>query len=242
MRLLVSVASASEAEAALAGGADLIDAKDPFSGALGAVPLATLREIHVAVDGHRPVTAALGDAADGDAIARTASDYSAAGCALVKVGFASVTDSAHVEELTRAAVRGASKGERSPCGVVAVAYADGSGVTSPTPDALIDVAARAGATGVLLDTCDKNGPGLRQLMTSDRVASWVRRAHDAGLIVALAGKLKGDDLSWVQDCGADIAGVRGAACERGRTGRVTAERVRLLRVAWELERAVGFGP
>ena len=229
MRLLVSVASASEAEAALAGGADVIDAKDPLSGALGAVSLATLREIHVAVDGHRPVTAALGDAIDEDDIERAAFEYSAAGSAFVKIGFASVTDSAQVERLTRGAVRGASTEEQRLCGVVAVAYADAGGVTSPTPDALIDVAARAGAMGVLLDTSDKHGPGLRQLMTSDRVATWVRRAHDAGLIVALAGKLKGEDLSWVQDCGADIAGVRGAACEHGRTGRVAADKVRQLR-------------
>ncbi len=37
MRLLVSVANAADAAAALAGGADLIDAKDPAGGALTAV-------------------------------------------------------------------------------------------------------------------------------------------------------------------------------------------------------------
>jgi uncharacterized protein (UPF0264 family) len=35
----------------------------------------------------------------------------------------------------------------------------------------------------------------------------------------------------VRDAGADIAGVRGAACENGRTGRVSADRVRLLQLA-----------
>ena len=51
MRLLVSVANATEASAALAGGADLIDAKDPLAGALGAVPIAVLAEIHAVVCG-----------------------------------------------------------------------------------------------------------------------------------------------------------------------------------------------
>ena len=36
MKLLVSVVSAEEARLALAGGADIIDVKDPSEGALGA--------------------------------------------------------------------------------------------------------------------------------------------------------------------------------------------------------------
>jgi len=238
MRLLVSVASASEAEAALAGGADLIDAKDPFAGALGAVPLSTLRDIHAVVRGCRPVTSALGDASDGDTIERAAFEYAAAGSAFVKVGFAPTVNMAHVEQLTQAAVRGASAGGRGACGVVAVAYADADGVTRPRPDALIDVAARAQTIGILLDTADKHGPGLRQLMTPDALASWVTRAHNAGLTVALAGKLTADDVGFARDAGADIAGFRGAACEGGRTGRVTAERVRLLSIRAAAEMAV----
>ena len=46
MRLLVSVMDASEALAALEGGADLIDAKDPLAGALGPVTRAVLTDIH----------------------------------------------------------------------------------------------------------------------------------------------------------------------------------------------------
>ena len=41
----------------------------------------------------------------------------------------------------------------------------------------------------------------------------------------LAGKLAADDLPFVRDTGADVAGVRGAACEGGRTGRVSADKV-----------------
>ena len=83
--------------------------------------------------------------------------------------------------------------------------------------------------GSLLDTVDKDGPGLRTLISPQALARWVERAHDAGLLVALAGKLAAEDLAYVRDAGADIAGVRGAACEGGRTGRVSAEKVRRLR-------------
>ncbi len=229
MRLLVSVASASEASSALAGGADVIDAKDVQAGALGAVSLEVLREIHAAVAGARIVTAALGDAADEAAIERAAREFAAAGAALVKIGFAGITSGGRVAAVIAAAVRGASAGSDGNSGVVAVAYADADRAESLAPSALVEVAARAGAVGLLLDTADKGGLGLRALVAPDVLAARVAEAHDAGLLVALAGKLTADDLPFARAAGADIAGVRGAACEGGRTGRVAADRVRLLR-------------
>jgi uncharacterized protein (UPF0264 family) len=112
-----------------------------------------------------------------------------------------------------------------------VAYADADAATSVTPPALATIASRGAAHGVLIDTADKRGTGLSGLVTPHALSSWVDAAHDSGLVVALAGKLTSADLSFVDACGADIAGVRGAACEGGRTGHVTADRVRLLRAA-----------
>jgi uncharacterized protein (UPF0264 family) len=225
MRLLVSVANAAEASAALEGGADVIDAKDARAGALGAVTRDVLQDIYAIVQRARPVTAALGDAADEAAIERAARDYAAAGAGLVKVGFAGIVSAGRAAALTAAAVRGA---RAAGAGVVAVAYADAPIVESPLADDLVDVAAAAGARGLLVDTADKSGPGLRALVAPNALAALVARAHGAGLLVALAGKLTADDLSFVRDAGADIAGVRGAACEGGRTGRVTTDRVRAL--------------
>ena len=225
MQLLVSVTNASEAAAALEGGADLIDAKDPRSGALGAVTPQVLRAIHAAVGGSRPVTAALGDASDEAAIEEAAQAFTLAGARLVKIGFAGTSDAGRVSSLIAAAVRGA--GDRGA--VVAVAYADDERAGSLAPEALVAVAARAGATGVLLDTADKDGPGLRERMPVHALASWVASAHAAGLQVALAGKLTAADLSFVREAGADIAGVRGAACDGGRLGCVSAGLVCRLR-------------
>ena len=219
MRLLVSVRSADEASAALAGGADVIDAKEPASGALGAVPLRTLREIHTAVGDRRAVSAAIGDAGDEAAIEAQALAYAAAGAAFVKVGFRGVSSAARVQSLLAAALRGSRD-------VIAAAYADDA--NGLAPEALADAAARAGARGVLLDTADKDGPGLPALLDASALRTWVSRAHAAGLLVAVAGRLTAADLALVRDCGADIAGVRGAACTGGRTGTVSAERVRKL--------------
>src|SRR5205807_7285446 len=61
MRLLVSVISAEEARRALAGGADIIDVKDPREGALGAPSPRVLSEVVRVVGAAGPVSVALGD-------------------------------------------------------------------------------------------------------------------------------------------------------------------------------------
>jgi uncharacterized protein (UPF0264 family) len=225
MRLLVSVATEADAAAALAGGADVIDAKDPLAGALGAVSSATFRAIHACVGGVRPVSAALGDAVDEDAIEALARAFAAAGAAFVKVGFAGISDASRVTALTTAAVQGAREGNGA---VVAVAYADDGAAVGITPSAIIAAAARGRAAGVLVDTADKLGPGLTALVAPDVLGEWAAQAHRGGLFLALAGKLTIDDLPVVRDAGADVAGVRGAACDGGRAGRIASSRVRAL--------------
>src|SRR5437762_10285140 len=230
MRLLISVADAQEASAALAGGADVIDAKDARAGALAPVTPAVLAEISAVVAWARPVTAALGDADDEASVERAARAYVLAGAALVKIGFAGIADDGRAASILAAAVRGAAAGGGA---VVAVGYADVSSAAAIAPAALARIAADAGAQGMLLDTCNKSGPGLRALVDPAALAAFVTGAHRAGLLVALAGRLAIDDLTFVRDAGADIAGVRGAACEGGRIGRVTRDRVAALRAVLE---------
>jgi len=228
MQLLVSVASAAEAVAALDGGADLIDAKDPRSGALGAVSVDTLRSIRGVVGTARPVTAALGEGDDPAGIARAVEAF-AAHTAFVKIGFGLVRDDREASSMAAAAV-GAAACAGSGCGVVLVAYAD-----APSPFAFeslspawLDMAAGAGAAGVLLDTAHKDGPALPDLVEARTLARWIDWAHARGLFVAAAGKVTAGDFPWIAACGADIVGVRGAACDAGRTGKISIERVRAL--------------
>src|SRR2546428_12902686 len=88
MRLLVSVADPSEARAALEGGADVIDAKQPRRGALGPVRRDVLAAIRQVVGAARPVSAAPGDARDEAAIERAAGGAAGRGGAFVQVGVA----------------------------------------------------------------------------------------------------------------------------------------------------------
>jgi len=230
MKLLVSVRSAEEAELALIGGADIIDAKDPSVGALGAVRLGVLSDIHRVLAGCRPLSAALGDATDAATVERLASQFVARGAQVVKVGFAGISSEARVSQLLSAAVS-ATRTTNDDASVVAVAYADSDVVGSIDPNRLVEIAARSGATGALIDTGDKTGPGLRSLWTDTELADWVSRAHECEQFVAIAGRLDARDLADVIECGADIVGVRGAACVGGRNGRVSAELVRALRAS-----------
>ena len=221
MQLLVSVADVQDARAALAGGADLIDAKEPRRGALGAVAPERLRAICEAVRAHRPVSAALGDATQAAYIEGATRAAVAAGVTYVKIGFRGAGSAARVRELASAA--GAGAGGH----LIMVGYADWDRVGAPRPDLILEVAAAVNAAGVLLDTAVKDAT-LFELISENNVATWAATAHAAGLLVALAGSLRGADLAAAREAGADIVGVRGAACDGGRTGRVSVARVAAL--------------
>jgi uncharacterized protein (UPF0264 family) len=82
---------------------------------------------------------------------------------------------------------------------------------------------------VLLDTQVKDGLGLLRWMDSTALRLWVEASRAAGLLTAVAGGLGLDDIDLVSTANPDVVGVRGAACDGGREGRVNAQRVRALR-------------
>jgi uncharacterized protein (UPF0264 family) len=221
MELLVSVATADDARAALAGGADIVDAKEPTRGALGAVTMARFAEIRQVVGRQRPLTAAIGDAMSEAEAEHLAWSFAAAGASLVKLACV-----AHLPDVARGLLRAAVAGAgRAGGGVVAVAYADVDLGAAVTMDTVVELAAMAGASGVLVDTADKQGRDLLALVGADGVRAFVSGAHRAGLRAAVAGRLCADHLPTLAACGADIAGVRGSVCDAGREGRVVPARV-----------------
>lgn len=230
MQLLVSVRLAAEVGPALAGGADIIDAKEPARGPLGAVAPATLAEILGRVPEDRVGSVALGDVAREEELlsAIRILPISRRPTALyLKVGFAGVSSGPVVSRLLQSSIAAAAGHPATPR-VVAVAYADRGG--SLRPNDLANRAADAGAAGVLLDTHLKDGQGLFGWIGPREVEAWVSGVHEAGLFAAVAGEIGMTDIELVQSLGADIVGVRGAACEGGREGTVTAERVMSLRL------------
>lgn len=237
MQLLVSVSDAAEGAAALEGGADIVDTKDPSAGPLGPVTLDTFEAIQQRVAGARPLSAALGDPTDEADAHHRASTFVRSGARFVKVGFLTARDIGDVRRLLTATVKGAAdgtRGEATDSGAIAVAYADHPAIVTPLQ--LIDIASRTGATGILLDTANKSGPGLLSLLSPEQLQQWVHAASASGLLVAIAGRLTHDDVLRLSDCGADVIGVRGAACVGGRTGRVSADQVTRIKTACHMMR------
>ena len=86
--MLASVTGPDEAEIAIAGGADIVDLKDPAAGALGALPAARIAATIGAIKGRRPVSAVTGDLPpQPDIVASAVRDIATTGVDYVKVGF-----------------------------------------------------------------------------------------------------------------------------------------------------------
>jgi uncharacterized protein (UPF0264 family) len=231
MRLLVSVVDAAEARLAVAGGVDIVDVKNPAEGSLGAPAPRVLAEVRDALPAGAPLSAAIGDLPSLPGTAALAALGAArAGATHVKLGLWGPSTTEDAVALLRAA-RDAVDGEAA---VVAVAYADAARVPDRPlpPSELVTAARRAGVSGCLVDTAVKDGRGLLSWLDADALTSLVGEAHDAGLEMALAGELRAEDLPVVRATGADIAGVRSAACgDARRTGALDPARIaRLLEV------------
>jgi (5-formylfuran-3-yl)methyl phosphate synthase len=214
VRLLVSVIDVAEARVAVAGGVDIVDVKNPAEGSLGAPTPGTITRVRNEVPAELPVSAAIGDLPSLPGTAALAAlGAMRAGAAYVKVGLWGSSTREDAVAVLRAA-RDALDGGAA---VIAVAYADAARVPSrPLPPwQLVAAARQAGVSGCLLDTAIKDGRGLLSWLAPDALAELVAQAHVAGLEMALAGELRAEDLPAVRATGADIAGVRSAACRSG---------------------------
>jgi uncharacterized protein (UPF0264 family) len=221
---LASVRSAEEAVVALAGGADIIDAKEPAAGALGRVAPDTLRAIVTAVAGRRPVSATIGDMElQPDAVLAAAEATAECGAAIVKIGiFPGAFDK------TIAALRApAEKG----MWLVAVLFAD----RAPDLAAIVSACATAGFLGVMLDTADKEAGPLTSHLDPADLAGFVRLARDHGLISGLAGSLRRSDVPMLAPLGADYLGFRSALTAGGRASHLDPVAVAAMRQAIDHE-------
>jgi uncharacterized protein (UPF0264 family) len=222
VRLLVSVVSAAEARLALAGGADIVDVKDPREGALGAPAPRVLSDVVSAVGSAAPVSVALGDMPDLPHTAALAARGAAlTGADYVKVGLRGVNS------LDRAiAVMSAVQDAVGPqTAVIASAYADAGALDPPalSPALLPELVRRTGISGALVDTCVKDGRGLYGWLSQSELADLIAHIRAAGASFAVAGQLTLDELCRVE---ADIVGVRSAVCRNGdRTGELDPELV-----------------
>ncbi len=214
-QLLVSVRSAAEVEAAIAGGADLIDVKEPERGSLGPPDRSVLAEVVASVAGRRPVSAALGELLDSfwkepSVVPQLA--YAKWGLA----GFQRHAPLLWRWELTYASRRLV---EVNPgCRAVAVAYADWKRAQAPSPDEILILTTSLRLGAFLLDTWQKDGSTLLDWLSVSEIAQLRGRCRSAGVPVALAGSLGVAEIQTLLPLRPDWFAVRGAVCHGRQRG------------------------
>ena len=222
-KLLVSVRNAAEAEAALRGGADWIDLKEPADGPLGAVSATLANEITGTVDGRAAISAAAGELLEWPTSSAQAL-LRVTGVSQLKLGLSGCAQSDWQERWQAAQAEIAQAGKE----LVAVIYADHAVADSPPPADVVSLAIDARARWLLVDTFDKQGDALLDSLTADELRSLFQRAQTHRLTTACAGRLTRDAITLLPLEAIDVVAVRSAACGGDRGGIVCADQVAAL--------------
>ncbi|MCS6865877.1 MAG: (5-formylfuran-3-yl)methyl phosphate synthase [Gemmataceae bacterium] len=219
--LLVSVRSAEEVAAALAGGADIIDVKEPSKGPLAPAEAEVVAAVIDAVNGRVPVSAALGEWSP-HAITE-AHWHLELPLQYVKWGLAGY---AHTpgwgEDLleTRRELPISTE-------MVLVAYADWERAKSIPPAEVAKFARRFRFKAFLLDTFGKDGRTLLDFLKPADLAEIVDGLKRADITVALGGALRPEHLKQLKGMTPHYYAVRTSVCAANkRDGVIDATRVR----------------
>ena len=232
MLLLVSVRDATEAHAALQGGADIIDAKEPANGPLAPVSAATLQSICASVPPGVPISVALGDAlpAELDELVASVAFVGSRSAVYFKAAVASDLPDEAAGGIAAACRRLERRADRPE--FVVARYVDQPGDADHL-SRWVEVCADAGARGLLLDTSRKHGDGLFGSIEPKALAELGSRAAKRGIWLAIAGGVTTAHLEQIGVVQPDVLGVRGAVCEGGRKGVLSGARVAALRQAMD---------
>ncbi|MCA9188100.1 MAG: (5-formylfuran-3-yl)methyl phosphate synthase [Pirellulaceae bacterium] len=227
IKLLVSVRNGIEAEVAFAGGADVIDVKEPSRGSLGAASSESISEVIRAIDGRCPISVAMGELHEQDRSMTKAipfeflSHYSVPHGVIrfAKIGLAHM---AH-RDWQAAWSDWADRVQRT-ADPIAVCYLDWQAAGAPSPCDIIAHAAGQQVTGVLFDTHNKQlGSSLTRWR--DELCAAVAQLQPWQWF-ALAGSVSLSELDAAKRTGARLIAVRGAACGQGRESAIELDAVR----------------
>lgn len=213
--LLASVRSEQEAFAAAQAGAELIDLKEPRTGALGALPVSQIGRIAAALRAQypvKPISATIGDVQteDVDEIVARTIDVAGTGVDYVKVGIAPGPQARRCLDALASL----------PAAVVPVVLCDAGLDTE-----LVEHAASLGFVGLMFDTAGKDGHTLFDHVDAATLDRCLARARKQGTMCGIAGSLGWAQLDRIRALAPDIAGFRGALCVDGRGSALDPARV-----------------
>jgi (5-formylfuran-3-yl)methyl phosphate synthase len=201
-----------EALEAIAGGAHIIDVKNPKEGALGANYPWIIKRIEKVTPKPLEVSCTLGEVGNlPGSVSLAALGAASLGVDYIKIGLYGIKTPKEAIFLLQKVRRAAKK--CNPKIKIAVAgYADAKKIDTIDPLLIPEIANKAQVEVAMLDTSTKDGKNLFDYLTIEQLQRFVDLAHGFGLVTALAGSLRKHDLPVVYGLGTDIAGLRGAAC------------------------------
>jgi hypothetical protein len=230
LKLLISPINDKEASEAIAGGADIIDVKNPQEGALGANFPWVIKRIREITPKNIEVSCALGDVPNlPGSISLAALGAASLSIDYIKVGLYGFKTAKEAVFLLEN-VNKAAKEYNPKIKVVATGYADAERIGTVDPTLIPEIASKAKVDLAMIDTAIKDGKTLFSFLSGKQLKEFVDSAHELGLEAALAGSLRKQDLPLVYDLGTDVVGLRGAACTNSDriSGQITRKLVREL--------------
>jgi hypothetical protein len=212
LKLLISPVNEREASEAIAGGADIIDVKNPQEGALGANFPWVIKRIREITPKNIKVSCTLGEIPNlPGSISLAALGAASLGVDYIKVGLYGFKTPEEAVFLLQN-VNKAAKECNPKIKVVATGYADAERISALDPMLIPEIASKAQVDLAMIDTAVKDGKNLFNFLTVKQLEKFVDEAHKLGLEAALAGSLRKQDLPRLYNLGTDVAGLRGAAC------------------------------
>jgi uncharacterized protein (UPF0264 family) len=230
LKLLISPKNETEATEAIAGGADIIDVKNPKEGPLGANFPWVIQRIRQITPANIEVSCTIGEMPTlSGSMSLAALGAATTGVDYVKAGLYGLKTQGEAINLMRNVTK-AAKNHNSAIKVVVSGYADADRISAVDPLLVPKIAYEAKADIAMLDTAIKDGKNLFTFLTKTQLQRFVEETHSYGLKAALAGSLRKEDLLVVYSLGADAVGVRGAACTQNDrvNGQITRKKVREL--------------
>ncbi|MGF7119171.1 (5-formylfuran-3-yl)methyl phosphate synthase [Methanobacterium oryzae] len=215
MLLLISPINTDEAHEAIAGGADIIDVKNPKEGSLGANFPWVIKDVREMTPKDMLVSATLGDVPyKPGTVSLAALGAAVSGADYIKVGLYGTKNYDEALEVMKNVVK-TVRDYNDDSIVVASGYADAHRVGAINPMEIPKVAADAGADLAMVDTAVKDGKTLFDFMDEEVISKFNDEIHGYGMKSALAGSVKKDQLLTLYNLGCDVVGIRGAACVGG---------------------------
>jgi len=226
MQLLISVTNIQEAQMALAHQVDIIDLKDPATGALGALSFEVINEVVQYVQKQtqylKPsVSATIGDTPMlPEMLVEKVERLQTTGVDYIKIGFFATDDYQPCLNALQPITRAGAK-------MIAVLFAENT-----YQPGLIEAIQRAGFVGVMLDTSNKNGQTLFNYYSTLALKEFAEKVMKNGMMLGFAGSLKAQDVVKLKSYHPTYLGFRGGVCDNfQRQASLSAEKIRLVQNA-----------